>query len=44
VPRAALEACLGEDDRESVRLLFEGAIAAGGQDNVSIVMLDVRRP
>jgi serine/threonine protein phosphatase PrpC len=44
VPRAALEACLGEDDRESVRTLFAAAIAAGARDNVSIVMLDVRRP
>jgi PPM family protein phosphatase len=44
VSRAALEACIREDDRETVRTLFEAAIAAGGRDNVSIVMLDVRRP
>jgi len=43
VPRAALEDCLGEDDSASVRALFEAAMAAGGPDNVSIVMLDVRR-
>jgi serine/threonine protein phosphatase PrpC len=43
LPRAALEACVGEHDRESVRTLFAAAIAAGGRDNVSIVMLDVLR-
>ena len=43
VSRTALEACLGEDDRYSVQALFEAAMAAGGQDNISIVMLDVGR-
>ncbi len=43
VPRAALEASLAEDDGGSVQALFEAAMAAGGRDNVSIVMLDVQR-
>jgi PPM family protein phosphatase len=43
LPRRALEACLGEDDRASIQALFEAAMSAGGLDNVSIVMLDLRR-
>jgi serine/threonine protein phosphatase PrpC len=43
VPRAALEACLCADDRSSVEALFRAAMAAGGTDNVSIVILDLRR-
>jgi serine/threonine protein phosphatase PrpC len=43
VPRDALEADLGEHDRDSVQALFAAAMAAGGRDNISIVMLDVRR-
>ncbi len=43
VPLGALEAGLGADDRASIAALFEAAIAAGGTDNISIVMLDLRR-
>ncbi len=43
VSRAALEACLGADDSTSSAALFEAAMAAGGLDNVSIVMLDLKR-
>jgi serine/threonine protein phosphatase PrpC len=43
VPPAALAACLTADDRDSVRALFQAAIEAGGDDNVSIIMLDLRR-
>ena len=43
VPRAALEACLGEDDGASVRALFQAAMSEGGRDNVSIIMLDLQR-
>jgi serine/threonine protein phosphatase PrpC len=39
----ALEARLAEDDRASIQALFQAAMAAGGTDNVSIVMLDLRR-
>jgi PPM family protein phosphatase len=43
VPRAALEARLGADDGTSAQALFEAAMAEGGLDNVSIVILDLRR-
>ncbi len=43
VPREALEACLGDVDSISIRALFEAAMNEGGRDNVSIVMLDLRR-
>ncbi len=43
VPRAALEAGLGEDDDASIQALFEAAMSEGGSDNISIVMLDLRR-
>jgi PPM family protein phosphatase len=43
LPRAALEACLRPDARGSIAALFEAAMAAGGTDNVSIVILDLRR-
>jgi PPM family protein phosphatase len=42
--RDEIEAALAEDDRTSVQALFEAAMARGGRDNVSIVMLEVRRP
>jgi serine/threonine protein phosphatase PrpC len=41
--RDEIEAALAEDDRTSVQALFEAAMARGGRDNVSIVMLDLRR-
>jgi serine/threonine protein phosphatase PrpC len=43
VSRGGLEACLHADDRGSVEALFRAAMAAGGTDNVSIVILDLRR-
>jgi PPM family protein phosphatase len=43
VPLSALEACLGADDSTSIEALFEAAMNAGGRDNVSIVILDLRR-
>ena len=43
VPHTALEACLGDDDGASIRALFEAAMIEGGRDNVSIILLDLRR-
>ncbi len=43
LPRAALEACLRDDDGASIEALFGAAMSEGGLDNVSIVMLDLRR-
>jgi len=41
--RDEIEAALAEDDRSSIQALFEAAMARGGRDNISIVMLDLRR-
>ncbi len=40
--RAEIEAHLGNDDRASIEALFGAAMARGGRDNISIVMLDIR--
>jgi PPM family protein phosphatase len=40
---AAIEALLGEDDAASVQALFEAAMAEGGDDNVSLILVRVRR-
>jgi serine/threonine protein phosphatase PrpC len=42
--RDEIEAGLAADDQNSVQALFEAAMARGGRDNISIVMLDLRRP
>ena len=42
--RDEIEAELADDDRTSVAALFEAAMARGGRDNISILMLDLRRP
>jgi PPM family protein phosphatase len=42
--RDEIEAALAADDQTSVYALFEAAMARGGRDNISIVMLDLRRP
>lgn len=34
-----IQACLGDDDALSVRALFEAAMAAGGRDNISIILV-----
>lgn len=34
----AIEACLGSDDVATVERLFERAMAAGGEDNISIIL------
>jgi PPM family protein phosphatase len=39
---AAIEALLDDDDQASVQALFEAAMAAGGDDNVSLILLRVR--
>jgi hypothetical protein len=39
--QAAIEGCLTTDARMSVRKLLEAALAAGGLDNVSIVLVDI---
>jgi len=41
--RDEIEAELAADDRTSVQALFEAAMARGGRDNISIIMLDLRR-
>lgn len=38
---AAIEALLDEDDRVSAQALFEAAMAEGGDDNVSLILLRV---
>jgi serine/threonine protein phosphatase PrpC len=40
---AAIEALLDEDDRASAQALFEAAMAQGGDDNVALLLLRVRR-
>jgi serine/threonine protein phosphatase PrpC len=42
VPVAAIAACIGADDRTSVLAMFDAAMAAGGHDNVSIILLRLR--
>jgi PPM family protein phosphatase len=37
-----MEACLSDDDLMSTRKLFEKAIAGGGEDNISILMVRVK--
>jgi serine/threonine protein phosphatase PrpC len=39
VDQAGIEACLGEDDAISVRAMFEAALARGGRDNISIILV-----
>jgi serine/threonine protein phosphatase PrpC len=41
--RDEIEAGLAADDYSSVQALFEAAMARGGRDNISIIMLDLRR-
>jgi PPM family protein phosphatase len=42
VERAAIETLLDPDDRTSARALFEAAMARGGHDNVSLILLRIR--
>ena len=41
VDRATMEEMLDRDDVASVRALFEAAMAAGGDDNVSLILLRI---
>jgi serine/threonine protein phosphatase PrpC len=41
--RDEIEAELAADNQSSVQALFEAAMARGGRDNISIIMLDLRR-
>ncbi|MGH6919334.1 MAG: PP2C family protein-serine/threonine phosphatase [Geminicoccaceae bacterium] len=41
--RAAIEALLDDDDQASATALFEAAMARGGDDNVSLILLRLRR-
>ena len=41
--RAAIEALLDDDDQASAAALFEAAMAQGGDDNVSLILLRLRR-
>jgi serine/threonine protein phosphatase PrpC len=41
--RGAIAARIGDDDAASVTALFEAAMAAGGHDNVSIVLVRLRQ-
>jgi serine/threonine protein phosphatase PrpC len=40
--RAAIEVLLDDDDQASARALFEAAMAQGGDDNISLILLRVR--
>jgi serine/threonine protein phosphatase PrpC len=40
--RASIEERLDEDDQASVRALFEAAMAQGGADNISLILLRLR--
>ena len=40
---AAIEELLGEDDQASARALFEGAMARGGDDNISLILLRIQQ-
>jgi len=42
VPVEAMAACVGTDDAATVTALFEAAMAAGGHDNISIVLVRLR--
>jgi serine/threonine protein phosphatase PrpC len=35
-------ACIGADDNASVTAMFEAAMAAGGRDNISIILVRLR--
>ena len=39
VPLGEIERCLGEDDDRTVRALFDAAMEAGGDDNVSLLLV-----
>jgi PPM family protein phosphatase len=41
--RAEIEALLGGDDQASARALFEAAMARGGDDNVSLILLRIQQ-
>ena len=41
--RAEIEALLGRDDQASARALFEAALARGGDDNVSLILLRIQQ-
>ena len=41
--QAAIEAFLDEDDQASAQALFEAAMARGGDDNISLILLRVRQ-
>jgi serine/threonine protein phosphatase PrpC len=43
VDRAEIERLLDRADDASVRALFEAAMAAGGDDNVSLILLRIER-
>ena len=43
VDRATMEEMLDRDDVASVRALFEAAMAAGGDDNVSLILLRIEQ-
>jgi serine/threonine protein phosphatase PrpC len=43
VDRATMEAMLDRDDVASVRALFEAAMAAGGDDNISLILLRIEQ-
>jgi hypothetical protein len=36
-----MEACMTRPDGEAVRALFDGAMAAGGEDNISILAISI---
>lgn len=44
VDRPMLEALLAPDDAASAIALFEAAMAQGGTDNISLILLELRRP
>jgi serine/threonine protein phosphatase PrpC len=41
--RRAMEGLLGDDDAASARALFEAAMARGGEDNISLILLRLER-
>jgi serine/threonine protein phosphatase PrpC len=41
--RAEIEALLDRDDQASARALFEAAMARGGDDNISLILLRIRQ-
>lgn len=44
VPFDAIEAALSEPPEIAIRSLFESAMAAGGHDNISLVLIEVEAP